>query len=259
MRLLSIDWDYFIPTYPFDKELWMLYDWGMKDSPFHRDAAQWINRGAGFLMNNLPLPDTTGLEETFWGRFKFWPWTKFYYSDSHLYAALIPDPDPALDIEEVWNFDAHHDLGYTGTQKQMRDKNEVTCDNWLACYKIWGARVRVLYPRWRPDAMKEESKPVFAGLRKTDNEQPVSKPFDAVYVCRSSAWSPAWLDHKFVRFMEASPLKERINLQEDYDAMIPRECSMEVMREYVANWTKLREGYAAAMKQLKEAQEEAQP
>lgn len=238
MRLLSIDWDYFIPTYPFDPQLCMLYDWTMKDAPFFRDGI-WLTRGAAFLLNGLPLPDTTGLEQSFWSRFRFAKDVKMYYGDSHLYAACIPD---AHCVHEVWNFDAHHDLGYRGTQESILNARLIECDNWMGWYKHAGAKVRVLYPRWRPEAKQEEAKPVFPGIRQIDNEQPVSVPFHAVYVCRSSSWSPAWLDDKFQRFMEACPLLQgAINLQPDYDALVPRQFTREALDEQVAMWKQARE------------------
>lgn len=69
-RLLSVDWDYFFPELSFDPDKWMLYDWGHRDvGNFFLDTL-WYNRAAGFLMNNLPIPGTSGQEKRFWDRFQ---------------------------------------------------------------------------------------------------------------------------------------------------------------------------------------------
>lgn len=237
MRLLSVDWDYFIPTYPLDPERWFLYDWTMRETPFYREAV-WMSRAAGFLMNDQPLCGTSGVEETFWPRFKFAKGAKLYYGDSHLFAATIPERH---EVTEVWNFDAHHDLGYKGTREEIVAKDALMCDNWLGLYAhMREAKVRVLYPRWKPDAKKEEGRPVFSGLRKIDDEQPVALPFHAVYVCRSSSWSPSWLDEKFRAFLQACPIRNPVNLEEDYDVLQPRAFSMDELHENVATWRRLR-------------------
>ena len=236
LRLLSIDWDYFVPTKEFDPEQWQLYDWTMKDNAFYRDPGLWIHRAVGFIQNGLPLPETSGLEKTFWGRFRFAPGAKLYYGDSHLYAATIPGKEL---VHEVWNYDAHHDLGYRATREAILDSRQVTCDNWLAWYKHAGARVWVYYPQWKDMAI--DGKPVFPGFRKNDDGKPVSQLFDAVYVCRSSSWTPPWLDAQFRAFLEACPVAGPVNLQEDgYDALQPRQWSQEMVQTALDQWAALR-------------------
>src|ERR1017187_10349837 len=70
-NLLSVDWDFFFPELSYDPELRSLYDWGHQDGGIFFLHDVWYDRAAGFILNNMPLPTTSGDEATFWSRFRF--------------------------------------------------------------------------------------------------------------------------------------------------------------------------------------------
>jgi hypothetical protein len=85
MRILSVDWDFFFPVPNADPQLWALYDWQQGENPFFSSGFVWVTRATGFTMNGLPLPGTTGEEQTFWSRFRFkedcWLWVAESHSE----------------------------------------------------------------------------------------------------------------------------------------------------------------------------------
>ena len=220
-RLLSVDWDYFFPELSFDPEMWQFYDWDHRDSGSFFLNAMWYHRAASFIVNNYPLPMSTGLETTFWSRFKFTPSAKLYYSESHV---NIYDERVRKGIGEVVSFDAHHDAGYSGPKDHQEalehqlaymNRGKVTCEDWAVAFKfLHGIDVQVVYPKWKTWAMTGEPTPTVNLLRTVDTDLPVVVPgkFNSIFVCRSGGWSPSWLDDNFDAFIAACPVKNKINL-----------------------------------------------
>jgi len=241
-RLLSVDWDYFFPELSFDPEMWQFYDWGHRDGGSFFLDAMWYHRAATFLVNNFPLPMSTGLETTFWKRFKFTPATKLYYADSHV---NIYNDKVRKGIHEVLSFDAHHDAGYSGPKDRSEalqhqiaymKKGKVSCEDWAIAFKfLHGIDVSVVYPNWKTWAMTGEPTPVVDVPRLVDTDEPVAGKFNSIFVCRSGGWSPSWLDDNFDAFIEACPVKTKINL----DGISNRNFDHEVLKREVEQQTKI--------------------
>ncbi len=223
MKLLSVDWDYFFPkiehsSQPRFSQEWALYDWGHKESRLMIDLI-WGTRAAGFLAAGLSLPGTTGEEEHFWARFHFTKRAKLYLAESH--SALGDEKVIGHGVREIVNFDAHHDAGYhhrsfEDALRAMEIKNDkgighrMACDDWAVYAAARGIPVVTKYPAWRSWAMNDEGgepEPEAPIERMIDDGTPFAEPFGRVFVCRSGAWTPSWLDDKFETFVKAAGLE----------------------------------------------------
>ena len=134
--------------------------------------------------------------------------------------------------EVILNFDAHHDMGYGDKVRVQRlvTRGEVTCDMWLRSLMSQDAfhaaktRAAIIYPNWRFDEfpMSDEweslrqvvprgvlGRTEIGVFEKRDGSAtsivaPGEKiDVQALFICRSGAWSPPWLDDLFVRFVGA--------------------------------------------------------
>ena len=208
MRLLSVDWDYFVPSIDHEVvrsprgSIPYALDIGEYFTPDMLDAL-WDSRAAALLARGVPLPGTSGEEQTFWERFHVSPGAVLYYADSHAQAA---HPRVRTAIAEVWNYDAHHDCGYEGAADDFEMLGWVGCANWMCYYALRGATLQVRYPFWRGDAAARERPPLCSVNRSSDSP---ACSFDVIFVARSSAWTPPWLDGDFEAFLEAAPVSER--------------------------------------------------
>lgn len=211
MRLLSVDWDYFVPSVteesletpsgsvPYGRDMGEYFPDDMLD-------ALWDSRAAALLEKGGQLPGTSGEEQDFWHRFEIAPPAVLFYADSHAQAAHARVREG---ITEVWNYDAHHDCGYEGALDDVGRLGWVGCANWMCFYALAGAELHVRYPAWLSDEAAREWPP----LCPVDcgNGDP-AVPFDIVFVARSGTWTPPWLDGALTAFLEAAPVARRVCL-----------------------------------------------
>lgn len=234
-KLLCVDWDsFFADKLGSNDPDWGLYDWGHAESDFFIHAL-WSNRAMGFVMNGLPLPETTGEERTFWPRFRFDADAKLYFAESNA-SAVHPDLLGEEDVySQVWLYDAHHDSGYRRkgqTVRSLTQAGQWSCEDWMVLYKYLGASCHVRYPTWKTWAFDVEPKPLVPVDRKFDDggeprngRSPIS--FDRIFVCRSGAWVPSWLDDRFEQFLRDCPVQDQTGL---HGPLPPREFSMDQVR-----------------------------
>lgn len=171
-----------------------------------RDAI-WTIRAAGFLRADKSLPGTTGEESTFWSRFNFDANTKLYYADSHVRAA---NKRVMAGVTDVWNFDAHHDA-YRSVEEVVKAVR-VSCEDWTVLYHILGIPVTSVFPQWAE--YRTDSEPKIPMYVSVDTGAEIRPGFNRIFICRSSAWTPSWLEDKFWEFIDACPVKTKINLDE---------------------------------------------
>lgn len=166
-----------------------------------------------------------------------------YYADSHV---NIYRPEIYNGISDVYNFDAHHDAGYVGSDldRQKRqdafiERGQVTCEDWAVAFQLLHEiNVTVLYPKWKTWAMTGEPNPAVDITRIIDIEEMfVNKNFHRIFVCRSGGWSPSWLDDQFDQFIAACPVATKINL----DGMVNRQWDQKRLEEETAMQIKVRE------------------
>jgi hypothetical protein len=238
-KLLVVDWDFFFmdKAGSDDREA-LLYDWGHREAPFFIETL-WPNRAEGFIGNNLPLPGTTGEEIGFWNRFRFDPHAKLYFAESNSRAINTTIVSATDYFTQVWLYDAHHDAGYRHngqTVRKLTTEGRWTCEDWMVLYSAIGAKLHVRYPTWKTWAFEMEPKPMVRVDRKFDDGKPPAldrRPitFDRVFVCRSGAWVPSWLDANFKQFIDACPVQDRTCL----DGELPRrEFSLEEVHRGIA-------------------------
>lgn len=214
MRLLSVDWDYFVPS--IDEEFvesvrGVPIPYALGGGEMFPDAlldGLWDSRAA-LLAGGRQLPGTSGEEDAFWDRFHITPVARLYFADSHAQAAQAA---VRTGVTEVWNFDAHHDCGYEGAWDDPLRMGWVGCANWMCAYALGGASLHVRYPSWRPDALWREVAPLCSVERTIDDGCAVAFVFDLVFVARSSAWTPPWLDERYDAFLDAAPVTQRVRL-----------------------------------------------
>lgn len=157
----------------------------------------------------------------------------FVVSDSHSTAGpvFVGVADEIGPPDVIINFDAHHDMGYGDKAKikQKMKQGVCSCDMWLLAlmdrYKDMDLRANIVYPNWMLEerSLEEEWKQIKTTvppkvLKRTKigtfigedgSVSDVVKPDDqieveALFICRSSAWVPPWLDKKFIEFVESA-------------------------------------------------------
>ena len=222
-NLLVVDWDYFFPTNerPNDETIrpelgaWPLWDWGHKETEFHINQV-WAIRGAMFKRAGIALPGTSTKELSFWDRFNFNLKGTVYFADSNMYAGM----PKFLGYESVYLFDAHHDCGYRIKKpSDFFEQTTFSCEDWMLNHYFAGSRLNVRYPEWKTYAMDE---PILEELnvnRQIDDGKDLSVTFDRVFICRSGAWTPPWIDQKFMNFVRRCPISRTVNM----DNLKPRE------------------------------------
>jgi len=199
MNLLVIDWDYFFPS-PGDDPL---FDWGHSESSEIYHDVIWTARAAGLQSAGRALPMTTGQEHTFWQRFRISRSATVYIADSNVQACA---PAVMQRVRHVWLYDAHHDSGYRGRAdlRSLTRVGEFTCENWTIAYWLKRATIHMRYPSWRSYALDLEPEPPIDVDRQVDDGAPVPEMFSRIFICRSSAWVPPWLDTAFTTFVQRS-------------------------------------------------------
>ena len=194
MHVLSVDWDFFFCDTA-------QFDWGHRESTFFAEAIWGLRAGMRSLFTGesaieIMQPDK-GRLRGFWKRFAHWlPPRLLIVCESHLSLLEFLRANN-LANSTIWNFDAHHDLGY-----EMQEDN---CGNWALKAFEEGllSDYRLVYPEWRkalPE--RKEGVPVPTGL-KVDvmYKIPRIEFFDFVFICRSGSWTPTWSDAAWQRFI----------------------------------------------------------
>jgi len=204
MRLLSVDWDYFFPIPKEDDERSLLYDWGHREGwKFLMDGV-WQIRAEAFLRSGFELPSTDGKEIGFWNRFKFNTGTKLYIADSHTF---IYDANVRRNIRSIVNFDAHHDAYQRPAD--CLDYGKVECQNWASFLRIEKIKVTWVKPNWH----QRTDTPKYRMEILRDEGQNFDEPFDRIYICRSGAWTPSWVEDKFWKFVGDCPIQPVIEVR----------------------------------------------
>lgn len=214
--LLSVDWDYFFPDYEAynffateryrkgeDIRAWTEVPWVSRSGL--------IRPGGNRPMFTVHRPVIPFL---FWERFTFSRKAKLYVAESH--KDIIPIMLDLADKVDVLNVDAHHDIIYRRGQKD-------DCGNWVHAAHRRGilSSYSLVYPSWRKktpefNVVQESSKNLLVNtkgppvaLRRFMPSYALpdaSMTFDAVFLCRSGAWTPSWSDDKFFELIEQCSL-----------------------------------------------------
>lgn len=147
----------------------------------------------------------------------------FSFADSHAHGYSALRESFYGEPIEVVHFDAHADLGYsTDVINKEKDKGVLDCGSWLYHSIDMGivSKATIVYPDWRelnefkdsdgdwspPSHIKDlESGGVVSFHSWSDwLETPAqAHEIDTVFACRSSAWTPPWLDAQAERLFDS--------------------------------------------------------
>lgn len=226
MNLLSIDWDYFFPNIS-------EYDWQMNEKMFLYYEFIWHIRWSNhnmrgtkkakesFIINNKLFDD-------FWGKVlnRNEAMPILFIADTHTDIKRVFQIFKGSKFD-IWNFDQHHDLGYSGSNQSLLD-----CGNWADHFKSRINQYNLVYPPWRKD------KPEDIEFNKSINVYysiPSELPkFDVLFICRSSPFTPSWYDYKwieFIQYFEQFPIQWRTKVFAPY-AIKARKFNLKEAKKY---------------------------
>ena len=136
------------------------------------------------------------------------------FADSNLGAWYVFD---MFNVSHIYNFDNHHDVFYRNSPGE-----QVDCGNWLGqtmrAQRKLGATI--VYPdrerlEWEFEFSNRSAKQwVKSGrLRATtyDELEKGTRRVNAIFICRSGAWTPPWDDKKFMQLVGKTPNKGQMN------------------------------------------------
>lgn len=191
LKVLSIDWDYFIDASMLERSM-MFPDGGNESLSDAIADFVWATRYSG-----QPLLESVTLDINAFSnvkkRMKKWltPSTKVMAADSHrhIYEFVVKNLKHNQKVD-LYNIDFHHDA-YGASE-------EVNCGNWLNHMSdvihnpvLWVCRV--------DSDMEQRDHSI--EIVKTEMDDVPDEPFDLIFVCRSSCWSPPHLDKHFMSLM----------------------------------------------------------
>lgn len=194
LKVLSIDWDYFIDASMLERSM-MFPDGGNESLSDAIADFVWATRYAG-----QPKLEKIGIDIIAFSdvkkRMKKWllPSTKVMAADSHrhIYQFITSNLKHGQKVE-LYNIDFHHDAyGIIDS--------EVNCGNWLN--HLSKAIVNPVHWVCRVDSDDEQHDPNVENV-KTNLADVPDKPFDLIFLCRSSCWSPPHLDKHFMFLMRS--------------------------------------------------------
>ncbi|HHW32467.1 MAG TPA: arginase [Clostridiaceae bacterium] len=197
--LLSIDWDYFINT---------TNSWGIYLENKRNLVDRWYKRYIQARARGEDIKNAFQLSsevDIFWNKikksFRFEKNIKVYISDSHALSYKIAKENKC---KAVYLFDSHADLGYGGLSSL---NSEVNCSNWLGKL-LKDKQIKEANIFYSPYTAEEPEyfKPInnIYNIRYNDfNVLDKSIVVSVIHICRSGAWTPPWLDNKFIQFINA--------------------------------------------------------
>ena len=279
--LFSVDWDFFIwnpaeaeaniKTHPgTDKEKevgsYLLCDWSHHEK--HSEivgSILWQTRFASFHRNGIDIEKEINIRpelgctavDEFLNEISQVPKYQLAYADSHgmIYPILQTlNSNEIIGKYDIISFDAHADLGYGNDSTKYID-----CANWLyiALYSGKVNQATIVYPDWKglkeaKERNRKYLKPYKKQIRMTTwsqykkHKKNISK-IVMPFICRSSAWTPPWMDQEFDRLVKSFPADailcldtvKRIDKIGGYKANEPREWNREEALEFAESYNKL--------------------
>jgi hypothetical protein len=267
--LISVDWDFFtlnrwhedVETKQGTMPGLLVYDWQMDESrPAMLDNIVWVSRASTLRHMGLDPVEATRVmmdPEIFASDLSLrWDFASVpaWQANSHGWMGVLGRQ--MSEIHEpltVFNFDAHHDLGYNEAKALANyGKQQFECDDW-AYYGLRAGFIKrfvQVYPDWLGRAEWENRERPWLDPFKDRIEVKTWSEFltdytderedlAASFLCRSSSWTPPWQDEAFEAlvgefgfFVDCLDcIAERRGGGKNYDACEQREWSWESVRE----------------------------
>ena len=271
---LSVDWDFFVP----EDELW---DWGHQENGLFIEA-MWQFRLADFFAKGKDLRKEMALATCDPGAKEFWrtmerlgykitKQTEVTVGESHAQAAGPFIHAAGGKPIDVLHFDAHADSGYGKPDEVVKrvraalQKGQTDCGSWLLALAMSvPTNVTYVYPKWKglkewaqfegdKDARLKEFSDYQAVVYDEDDmvEACPPRPVSHVFICRSGAWTPPWLDEEFFLF-SGEPLGRTMRMFKTpagpIDPLVPRKLDVEGARKQSEQIKEMMRGLAGAKK-----------
>lgn len=207
MKVLSIDWDYFIDASANERAT-LFPDGGNEEiPPFLRNIIWATHYNDKLRSIGIKENDYNVMKELIANNFE-----KIMIADSHKHIYEFITDDLEDDEIDVYNIDFHHDLyGINNIRRQ-----DVDCGNWMVklfdefdCNYFWINQ---------EDSDKKLENENFCDLKEMKIEDLKKESFDVLYICRSSVWSPPHLDKYFIEAF--CPLLEQTEIPVTYETDI---------------------------------------
>lgn len=229
---LSIDWDFF-------QEERLEWDWGHAETNIFQQIA-WVSR-AFFLGGDIKAithPDASEPKASeFWEKAaKHWDFSQcmsVMVADSHVHAL------PFFFVlegsaDELWNFDAHHDLGYTEleTLKKWAKLGKAEAGSWayVLMSRLKKLKYVHLHPVWKDHNIEPtqwrgnksvQKRVTQLSASKVDWNEPVE--VTALFIAKSTGWSPPWNDGEFKKFIQQAEHHTGLSFPDEDDCIEPRQ------------------------------------
>ena len=204
--LLTIDWDYFM-TYIEQMNISYLDNKRCIDNHWYKLYLENIKDGIDITKTMKIGQALNGFWDNINKVFNIDKNCKLIISDSHKIAYKIA---VNMNCNEVYNFDAHTDLGYGGL---ISLDFEVNCANWLGRLlkdKIIKRANIILSPysgesRDEFEEINKEFNISYQGINDISEDSIIK----TIHICRSGAWTPPWLDNKFFDFINNTGMEAK--------------------------------------------------
>lgn len=243
--LLSIDFDA-VPWFGADDDVDLpdgrrapgvgLFDWGTSDTPgstvfsdviWHGRKAVWAHHGLRIedVFTSRPDKDYLAVDALVATAAACGAADRLQVAESHV--EILPWLQDLGPVDQVISIDAHHDLGYHPARvAAARANGTATCEDWLLRALDAGLvdQAHITYPDWRPlDAEGYTTALPWAQPHTDTGRVTLGHHRDlrlgrydgmtlaGIFVCRSSAWTPPWLDPAF------DELVDRLAAEHDLD------------------------------------------
>lgn len=206
MKILSIDWDYFIDA-SLTQRMTMFPDGGTEHVPlFVQDIIWATHYKDGMEQIGIKEEEYRKIKELLSNSFE-----SVMIADSHKHIYDFIQQETFGKIEIV-NVDFHHDLyGY-----RERHRTEVDCGNWATkllqdndCKYTWVKQ---------SDSDDVLHVDLLKSIEVKDFDDILNDEYDLVYICRSGMWSPPHLDSFFIELCQ--PLLEQEDFPVRYEVSV---------------------------------------
>lgn len=189
MKILSIDWDYYIDATA-NERIELFPDGGNENIPSYIRDYLWVSHYNDKLKNiGVKEKDLEITKKIIKNNFN-----SIMIADSHkhIYDFIEENYDFKNDIN-VTNIDFHHDL--YGINDKWRE--DVDCGNWMVkLFQKYNCKYNWIN---QEDSDKDiKSNDELYKVNELKINDIVNEKYDLLYICKSSIWSPPHLDEKFI-------------------------------------------------------------
>ena len=190
MKVLSIDWDYFIDA-SCDDRIMYFPDGGNENMCEMLQNIVWGSRYMDKHLKTFGVRDFEFIKTVLLKASKNSNKVKVCVRDSHKEAyPFIVSKRKHLEGVEIYNIDFHHDV--------YSFNRGVDCGNWALRCSEMGAKVFWLGREDSDCSALENNMNV---LKRVSEEDILKQEFTHIFLCRSSMWSPPHLDTYFIELI----------------------------------------------------------